>query len=223
MGPPATDAEIAAYQALLPEPLPETLVAVWRQVGGGGFTSASRSLRFLAPGEILAQRDQLRATHRAWIESHMKGRTRDARLARLATLDVIAIADGQPLIVFDTTQAQGDGRCFASADSDTIWESALGWCIATDINVELKRELERRIGDVFRLKLGEHPGPGVRRTRLEKADKFWEAIVDGTQVMTRFGPKDAAGKASVKQHPTAQAATDAFTKAVAASRAKGYR
>jgi hypothetical protein len=222
MGPPATEAEIAAYRAVVPEPLPETLVAVWRQVGGGGYTSSSRSIRFLSPAELLAQRDELRRTYRTWIEARMKGRARDARLERLPKLDVIAVADGEPLIVFDTAQEQGDGRCFASADSDW-WESALGWCIATDINVELKRELERRIGDVFRLKLGQHPGPGTKRTRLEKGDKFWEAIVDGAQLMTRFGPKDAAGKASVKQLATAQAAADAFAKAVAASKAKGYR
>jgi predicted DNA-binding WGR domain protein len=152
----------------------------------------------------------------------MKARGRADRLARLATLDVIAISDGNPLIVFDTTQRQGDGRCFASADSDW-WESALGWQIATDINVELTRELERRIGDVFRLKLGQHPGPGTRRTRLEQGEKFWEAIVDGPQLMTRFGPKTGAGKPSVKVLASDKAAADAYAKAVAAQKAKGYR
>lgn len=222
IGPPATDAEIVAYQALVPEPLPDPLVAVWRQVGGAGFSTVSRAVRFLSPAELVAQRDDLRRRHRAWIESHMKGRARADRLAQIATLDVIAIADGDPLIVFDTTQAQRDGRCFATAASDW-WESALGWQIATDINVQLVSELERRIGDVFRLKLGQHPGPGTRRTRLEHGDRFWEAIVDGAQLMTRFGAKTGAGKASVKALATEKAAADAYAKAIAAQKAKGYR
>src|SRR6185369_933755 len=118
LGPPATDAEIAAYRALVGEPLPEPLVQLWREVGGGGFTSTEVSARFLAPAELVARRDELRGLLQDWIGMHMKGKARDARLALVPELDVVALKDDVPLILFDTKQRQRDGRCFVSAEGD---------------------------------------------------------------------------------------------------------
>lgn len=222
MGPPASEADIAAYQALVPEPLPAPLLAVWRQVGGGGFATAHQRIQFLAPGELVATREALRARLATYAETRLKGSSRKATLARLAELDVIATSDDAPLILFDTRQRRDDHRCFVSADSDW-WESALGWQIATDITAAFKRELERRIGDLFRLRLGQRPGASTRRAHLTKGDRFWEAIVDGAQLMTRAGVVDKAGKASIKQLASEAAAAASFDKLTKAQRAKGYR
>ena len=140
----------------------------------------------------------------------------------LDDLDVIAVHDDVPLILFDTKQRQRDGRCFCSADGDW-WESSLGWQIATDINVLLHSQLQRRLGDVFRLKLGQRVGPSVRRMRLAKgSDKEWEAIVDGAQLLVRSTGKTMF-KPTVKTLASAEAAAKAFDAVVADARKKGFR
>jgi hypothetical protein len=222
LGPPATDDEIGAYQARLPEPIPETLAEVWREVGGGGFACDRVTIRLLSPRELVAQRDTLRAELARWLVLHLRGAKLKSMHSMLGDLDVLATIDGEPLILFDTRQRSGDGRCFASAGS-TWWESALGWQIATDITVELKRELEMRLPDVFRLKLGQRAGDKVRRARLAKAGKRWDAVVDGTELLTRTATPASPGKPSIKRLPTADAATKAFNAAVSAARAKGFR
>jgi hypothetical protein len=222
LGPPATDAEIAMYQALIGEPLPETLVQLWREVGGGGFSSAETTARLLSPAELVASRSGLRMGLRHWVNTHMKGAAKMARLAIIDDLDVLAVRDDAPLILFDTKQRNRDGRVFSSADSDW-WESALGWQIATDINVLLHGQLQRRLGDVFRLKLGQRVGANARRVRLAKgADKEWEAIVDGAQLLVRSTGKTFF-KPTVKTFASAEAAAKAFDAAVADARKKGFR
>ncbi|HEX5059550.1 MAG TPA: hypothetical protein VFV99_09330, partial [Kofleriaceae bacterium] len=222
LGPPATDAELAAYQALVGEPLPDPLLQLWRQVGGGGFTSTETSARFLSPAELVSGRSGLRKALEEWINTRLKGSAKAHKLAMLDDLDVIAVRDDVPLIIFDTKQRQRDGRCFASADSDW-WESALGWQIATDINVLLHSQLQRRLGDVFRLKLGQRVGAGVRRTQLTKGtDKKWEAIVDDTQLLVRSTGKTFF-KPTIKTFASAQAAAKAFDSAVADAKKKGFR
>ena len=220
LGPPATEAELAAYQATVPEPAPVSLAELWREVGGGGFTSASTTARLLSPVEVVARRIELRDRLRAWAPGRLKGRALKSMLASIDHLDVIATLDGDPLILFDTLQTQGD--CFTSADSGS-WMSELHWQIATDINVVLKRELERRVGDIYRLRLGTRAGAGTRRVRLAKGEKEYEAIVDGVQLMTRTLTAKSPGKPSVKQLSTAAAAAAAFDDAVAGAKKKGFR
>jgi hypothetical protein len=222
LGPPATDDEIAAYQALIGEPLPDVLLDVWRMVGGGGFTSNETSARFLSPAELVAQRNSLRKELELYVHNHLKGSAKAMRLAMLDDLDVIAVHDDAPLILFDTKQRQPDGRCFSSVDSDW-WESALGWQIATDINVLLHSQLQRRLGDVFRLKVGQRVGPNVRRMRLAKGgDHEWEAIVDGAQLLVRSTGRTMF-KPAIKTYATAEAAAKGFDAAVASARKKGFR
>jgi len=221
-GAPASDAEIAAYQALVPEPLPAPLVEVWREVGGAGFTIGGKVARFLSPRELVAERTALRDRLRAWAGANLKGRARDTLVGELDTLDVIATVGDEPAIVFDTRQRRNDKRCFCSPGSDW-WEKALGWQIATDLNVLLKRHLERELGDVYRLKLGQRASDAARRVRLAKADKTWEAIVDGAELVTRTLTASSPGKPSVKRLASAAAAAKAFDAAVAAARKKGFR
>ncbi|HEY5944345.1 MAG TPA: hypothetical protein VIV40_02590, partial [Kofleriaceae bacterium] len=81
----------------------------------------------------------------------------------------------------------------------------------------------RRLGDVFRLKLGQRAGTGVRRMRLAKgADKEWEAILDGTQLLVRATGKTFF-KPTVKRLASPEAAAKAFDAAVADARKKGFR
>ena len=221
VGPPASDTDIAAYQALVPEPLPEPLVEVWREVGAAGFASTEMTARFLSPSELVSRRAELRASLQTFIQTKLKGAQRKAKLAMIADLDVLALRDDKPLIVFDTRQRQRDGRCFCSADSDW-WEKALGWQIATDINVLFHKELQTRLPDVFRLKLGQRASDTTRRAHLEKAGKIWEAVVDGAQVLVRTSGKTLF-KPTIKQLASPAAAAKAFDNAVAAARKKGFR
>jgi hypothetical protein len=222
LGPPASEEDIAAYQALVGEPLPDTLLDIWRTVGGGGFTSDETSVRFFSPGELLEGRKELRKELELYIHAHVKGTAKAMRLAMLEDLDVLAVHDDVPLILFDTKQRQRDGRCFCSADSDW-WESALGWQIATDVNVLLHSQLQRRLGDVFRLKLGQRVGTNVRRMRLAKGtDKEWEAIVDGNELLVRSTGKTFF-KPTIKTFASTEAAARAFDLAVADARKNGFR
>jgi predicted DNA-binding WGR domain protein len=221
VGPPATDAEIAAYQASVPAPLPAVLVALWRDVGGGGFSTRDGAYRLLPPVEIVARRDALRADLRTFITTHMKKKDQRAWLDRVDTIDVIATRDEAPLILFDTAQKDPDGRCFITAGSDW-WDGALGWHISEDIVASLKRAIEVRIPDVFRLRLGQRASADARRVRMQKGDKFWDGVVDGAELVTRHGSIGTAGKASVKKLASPAAAAAALDKAIGERRAKGF-
>jgi hypothetical protein len=221
VGPPATDAEIAAYQASVPAPLPGVLVDLWRGVGGGGFSTKDGAYRVLAPVEIVTRRDALRADLRAFIAAKVKKKDQRAWLDRVDTIDVIATHDEAPLILFDIAQHDPDGRCFITAGSDW-WESALGWHISEDINAELKRAIEIRVPDVFRIKLGQRASPDARRVRMLKGDKFWDGVVDGAELVTRHGSVGSAGKATVKKLASSEAAAAALEKAIAERRSKGF-
>jgi predicted DNA-binding WGR domain protein len=76
---------------------------------------------------------------------------------------------------------------------------------------------------VFRLKLGQRAGDKVRRIRLAKGDRHWDAVVDGSELLTRTATATSPGKPSIKRLATPEAAAKAFDAAVAAARAKGYR
>jgi hypothetical protein len=220
-GPPATADAIAAYQATVPEPLPETLVAVWREVGPFGFTTTTRSVRLLGPAELVARRDELRASLRAWAPAHLKA-SRAKQLAALADhCDVIALDDDGPAILFDTRQQHADGRCFSSDGG--WWEVAFGWCIAVDIAAPLKMELDRRFGAAHLLKLGQRASGDGEHARLAQADKTFEAIAEGAQTLTRTSSAKGPGKPAIKTHADAAAAKAFVKAAVAAHRANGWR
>jgi hypothetical protein len=204
----------------VPQPLPELLVQVWRQVGGFGFTTATSAGQFLSPAELVQAREALRQTLRAWGADH--GRQGKGALAAADRLDTLAIVDGAPVTLFDVTQSHDDHRCFTGPELGW-WEKALGWQIATDLNVVLHRELERRVGDIYRLKLGQRAGDDAKRTRLAKADKTFEAICDGTQTLTRTLTAKSPGKPSVKTHATADVAAKFYASAVSAAKAKGFK
>jgi hypothetical protein len=153
----------------------------------------------------------------------LKGHKQKRLLADADQLDTIATVDGQPVTLFDIAQRQDDARCFTGPDSGW-WEKALGWQFATDLNCVLKAELERRIGDIYRLKLGQRAGANTQRTRLTKAGgSEYEAIVDGVQTLTRTLTAKSPGKPSVKTHATAEAATKFYTDAITAAKKKGFK
>ncbi len=221
-GPPATEAEIAAYQALVPEPLPEPLLAVWRAVGGFGFSSTTTKVRFLAPNHLVASRDALREQVRTWASATLKGSRKAALLGKLDHYDPLAFVDGAPVTIYDTRLEQDDGRCFCGPDSGW-WEKALGWTIATDVTIVLKQELERRVGDIYRLRLGQRASAETVRTQLISGGKTFEAIVDGKQTMTRTMTKAKPGKPSVKTHADASTARAFFDAVVAAQKKQGWK
>jgi hypothetical protein len=207
----------------VPEPLPAPLVEVWRAVGGFGFTTRSTSGRFLSPVELVAKRDALRGELRTWAQKHVKGHKQKRLLGDADHLDTIATVDGAPVTLFDIAQGNDDHRCFTGPDSGW-WEKSLGWQFATDLNCVLKAELERRIGDIYRLKLGQRAGAGAQRTRLAKTGgNEYEAIVDDTQTLTRTLTTKSPGKPSVKTHATAEAATKFYADAIAAAKKKGFK
>jgi len=221
-GPPATDAEIAAYQATVPNPIPAVLAEVWREVGSAGFTSKAHSARLLPPTEVVAKRAELRASLRTWATKHLKGRRQKDTLAQAEICDVIAVSDGSPAILYDTTHDNDDERWFTNPGGGW-WEKALGWNIAVELTTLLKDELLHRLGDAYRLKLGQRASDATRRARLSKGDKEYEAIVDGTVTVTRALTPKSPGKPSVKTHASPEAATKFFDAAIAAAKSKGFK
>jgi hypothetical protein len=152
----------------------------------------------------------------------LKGHKQKRLLEAADHFDTIAVVDGAPVTIFDTKQEHDDHRCFSGPDSGW-WEKALGWQFATDLNCVLKAELERRVGDIYRLKLGQCAGAGTHRTRLNKAGTEYEAIVDGAQTLTRTLTAKSAGKPSVKTHASDDAAKKFYDAAVAAAKKKGFK
>jgi predicted DNA-binding WGR domain protein len=216
VGPPATAREVAAYQALTPVALPAELAEAWRAVGGTSFSSRDGSFRWLGPAEIVARRDELRARIRKSVRKYHP------------EIDVLAVANEEPLLLFDPRQVaipqNKDGTYdvwYHMADGEPY--SVLGWLIAVHINLLVKREIEARIGDVFRLAMGQRPGKTTERVRWVKANRYWEAIRDERQLLTRSAKIGAAGKPSVKVFATADDAAKQLAKLMKAAKAKGYR
>jgi hypothetical protein len=88
--------------------------------------------------------------------------------------------------------------------------------------VALHDQLFRRLGDIFRLRLGQRASETTRRTRLVKGDKLFEAIVDGTQLLVRSTGKTLF-KPTIKNLASPEAAAKAYDAALADARKKGFR
>jgi len=177
--------------------------------------------RLLGPGELTTRRSELRGLLQTWIGANLKGHHRQETLAMIDDLDVLALRDDQPLVLFDTRQRNRDGRCFCTAHTEW-WESALGWQIATTLNVHLHCQLVTRLPDVFRLKLGQRAGDTTRRIHLRKSGSVWEAVLDGTQLLVRTNGKTMF-KPTIKELASPAAAAKALAAAVAGARKKGFR
>ena len=113
-GPPASDADIAAYQAVCPEPL--LPLEVWREVGQVAFKTASREGKFYGPTET---RRQTRGAARGVSEvgrQEQEGPREQVILDAIDHLDTIITVDGEPATMFDAKQREDDDRCFSGPE-----------------------------------------------------------------------------------------------------------
>lgn len=208
VGPPATALDIAAYQSLVPEPLPGELVEAWISVGGAGFTTPEHVYRWLSPVEIVERRAELRA------------RVRKSMRKTRPQIDVLATLDDQPLIMFDPTQDAKADRWYHKADGEPY--KIIRYYFSLLISLELMRELTSRVGDLFLVEPGRKLSLSVQRVRLEKDNKYWEAILDEKRIFTRSAKIGGAGKPTIKTLATPDAAEKQFTKLVTAAKEKGF-
>ena len=70
VGPPATAAELAAYDASLPEPMPDEMRAMWSRASTVSWRIAERSMRLLSPAEVIANRTRHRDAIAATIKKN---------------------------------------------------------------------------------------------------------------------------------------------------------
>ncbi len=131
LGPPATDGELAAYDAALPEPMPPEMREMWTAASTARWRVGDHVERLLSPTEVLRDRDAHRARIADMIAAHKK-RKRIALDPQM--LDVFVLRDDAPWLAFDVRQQHEDGVSKLSesymlvSPSGLVWSLAEGFC-----------------------------------------------------------------------------------------------
>ena len=184
-------------------------------------------MRFLAPKEVLARRDALRAGKAGLDAAGLK-----AAGARLNRLDALVVDDqGRARIVLlDVPEPKG--RVFAEVPDHSQPlnpGNRLGWWVAVSFLMKLHDELLRVAPVLKRLPYGRpfNHQESVRRFECTEkgSSKFWEVSLDekaGT-VSVRYGRIGADGSVDTKRHADGSAAKKAVDKLIAEKLKKGYR
>jgi hypothetical protein len=132
LAPPATDDEIAAYEKTIGAAIPASLRELWKQHASAGWRLGASAHRLLSPVEAGAQRAALQASLLATAKAGA------AKRWPLDRLEVIAVdQDNAPTIAFHEQRFTTP-----PVRKDSYWTDALGWSIATTINLELTKALK---------------------------------------------------------------------------------
>ena len=121
------EAELAAYEATLPSPLPGPLRAMWQAHATASWRVGDDRQCLRSPGEVLADRAASRNRLQALVAAHAK------QGWPVDYLDVIFVDDGaNPTLVFDTRQHTDD--CYAETSPEGLrspqWYESLAWMLA---------------------------------------------------------------------------------------------
>jgi len=152
LGPPATQAELAAYDAALPEPMPETMREMWATASNARWRVGDHSERLLSPTEVIRDRDTRRDQIARQIARHKKAKriTLDP-----SQLDVFLVRDDEPWLAFDIRQQREDG-CYKIEDAYLL-ESGQGlvWSLAEGFASDFVDALVDRFPVIKKLSYGQ--------------------------------------------------------------------
>ncbi|MEJ7602364.1 MAG: hypothetical protein WKG01_30995 [Kofleriaceae bacterium] len=162
LGPPASEAELATYEATLPTPLPAPLRAMWQAHATASWRVGDDSQRLRSPGEVLGDRAVSRARLQALVVAYAK------QPWPVEYLDVIVVdQDGNATLVFDTRQHTDD--CYAETSSEAMrspqWYESLAWMLAIGPLRDFISSLRRQFPELRKLKYGERLSSLVRTKR----------------------------------------------------------
>ena len=142
LGPPATVAELAEYDATLPEPMPDEMRSMWSVARTLRWRVGDREMRLLAPVEVIANRQHNRDAVSASIKRH-----RDQW--PLEHLDVFMLDGEAPLLAYDIRQEEADSWMRVGKEGSTsTWglSHLFGWCVNeayVDALVKLHPQLKK--------------------------------------------------------------------------------
>lgn len=154
LGPPASAADLAAYDAALPEPMHPDLRALWQSIGRASWRVGDKGMRLLGPAEVLARRQELRDELGVRISTLRQQKQRDAW--PLQFLDVLVIDGDTAVLAWDIRQQEQD--CFDNVQTDRLphpWRSGLAYVLSESFNADFVDAIKARFPETKKLMLGQ--------------------------------------------------------------------
>jgi hypothetical protein len=156
VGPPSTEAELAAYDASISDRMPDELREMWKAVSFASWTVGKTSGRLLSPAQVVAQR----AAMRAELSARLATIKRPPSEWEPQYLDVLAQNEaGEGVLAFDTRQQEND--CYVTSTTKSLknyWTSGLGWTLAISFCSDYVDALKARFPEIKKLLVGQPVG-----------------------------------------------------------------
>ncbi|MFN0245528.1 MAG: hypothetical protein ACKV2T_01385 [Kofleriaceae bacterium] len=169
IGPPATEAELAAYDASLSDRMPDELRDLWKAVSYASWTLGTASNRLLSPAQVVAQRAAMRAELTARLATIKRQRSE----WEPQFLDLLVQNEaGEGVLAFDTRQQEND--CYVTSSTKSLksyWTSGLGWTLAVSFCSDYVDAIKAHFPEVKRLFVGQSVGElgGKKKAPAAKA------------------------------------------------------
>ena len=156
--PPASETDLAAYDASLPSPMPDALREMWRVHAGASWNVGKLGERVLAPSEVLASRDHLRARFKDLVK---KKQPKALGYWPFDHLDFLAVdREGNPTVAFDTRQQEESCYADCTIGGSGDWWDSLHWMMAVGPNHSYVKALKDKHANLKKVKYGEVVGGG---------------------------------------------------------------
>jgi hypothetical protein len=195
LGPPATAAELAEYDATLPEPMPDEMRSMWSAARTLRWRVGDREMSLLSPVDVIAHRQRYRDAVSASIK-------RKRELWPLEHLDVFVLDGEEPLLAFDIRQQDADSWMqLGPKGSTTTWplSQLFGWCVNeayVDALVKLHPQLKKlNYGQAF----AELGGKATKQPAAKPAKATKQPAAKATKKPAAKATKKPATKAAGKK------------------------
>jgi hypothetical protein len=168
---PASEGDLAAYEATLPTPMPDELREMWRGHASAGWKLGKDGARVLSPSEVMSSRKLHRDKLRATIKKIAPKRLTEFPFDHV---DVLAVdRDGHPMLAFDQRQERED--CYADVSPANIkradWWSSLPWMIAVGPSGGFQKLLVAKYPLLKKLLYGQPAAPAKPAAKSAKPVK----------------------------------------------------
>jgi hypothetical protein len=168
LGQPASAAELAAYDATLPEPMPAAMRAMWSAARTAQWRVGDDSMRILAPDEVVAKRNVNRAELAKRI-GQLRGGSKVGW--ELEFLDVFALRGDEPHFVYDVRQTELDTWYRVSGKSlGSKSGQSLSWSLGAEFACDFVAALTAQHKEIKTLKYGQsiHDKPKAKAKPKKK-------------------------------------------------------
>ncbi|MEO8703057.1 MAG: hypothetical protein ABI867_23635 [Kofleriaceae bacterium] len=154
LGAPATDAELAAYDAALPDPMPDEMRQMWKTASTARWKVGKASARLLSPAEVASERDKRRRE----IAKRIGTVKRAAKAGwEPEFLDPIVVTPDETAIAFDTRQQEADSWLDTTSENLAHHtETGLAWMLAEGFASDFVDALVEKFPEIKKLKYGQN-------------------------------------------------------------------